>query len=134
MGVYMCRDVFGPFCYPLGMKIYGIDFTSRPSQRKPLTCIECELSGTTLHADALHEWTSFEEFEATSPVLFGTKDSGAPNPAETLTTAMANEIADIAKNVYGYDPGQINNVSFPETQEQYTAKLDWYIKIGRAHV
>ena len=77
--------------------------------------------------DKLFFFFGFEEFEGSSPVLYGTKDSGAPNPAETLTTAMANEIADIAKNVYGYDPGQINNVSFPETQEQYTAKLDWYI-------
>jgi hypothetical protein len=46
------------------MKIYGIDFTSRPGKRKPLTCIECELIGTTLHAIELHEWSSFEGFEA----------------------------------------------------------------------
>ena len=77
--------------------------------------------------DKLFFFFGYEEFEGSSPVLFGTKDSGAPNPAETVTTAMANEIADIARNVYGYEPGEINGVSFPETQEQYTAKLDWYI-------
>ena len=77
--------------------------------------------------DKLFFFFGYEEFEGSSPVLFGTKDSGAPNPAETVTTAIANEIADIARTVYGYEPGEINNVSFPETQEQYTAKIDWYI-------
>ena len=46
------------------MKIYGIDFTSRPSRRKPLTCVECELIGDTLNAKTLHEWSRFEDFEA----------------------------------------------------------------------
>ena len=77
--------------------------------------------------DKLFFFFGYEEFEGSSPVLFGTKDSGAPNPAETVTTAIANEIADIARTVYGYEPGEINNVSFPETQEQFTAKIDWYI-------
>jgi outer membrane receptor for ferrienterochelin and colicin len=77
--------------------------------------------------DKLFLFFGYEEFTGTSPVLYGTKDSGAPNAADTLTTAMANEIANIAKNVYGYDPGEINGVSFPETQEQYTARIDWYI-------
>ena len=45
------------------MKIYGIDFTSRPTRRKPLTCMECNLTGTTLHAGELHEWSSFDELE-----------------------------------------------------------------------
>ena len=40
---------------------------------------------------------------------------------------MANEIAQIARDVYGYEPGEINNVSYPETHEEYTAKIDWYI-------
>jgi len=77
--------------------------------------------------DKLFFFFGYEEFEGSSPVLYGTADSGAPIPAETVTTAMANEIADIARNVYGYEPGEINGVSFPETQEQYTAKIDWYI-------
>ena len=47
------------------MKIYGIDFTSRPKRSKPLTCIECTLRDTTLHAGELHEWPDFEAFEAT---------------------------------------------------------------------
>ena len=46
------------------MKIYGIDFTSRPSRKKPLTCLECSLEGDVLRAEALINWSGFEAFEA----------------------------------------------------------------------
>lgn len=45
------------------MKIYGIDFTSTPSRRKPLTCVECYLDGTHLTVLGLREWTSFDGFD-----------------------------------------------------------------------
>ena len=45
------------------MIVHGIDFTSRPSKKKPITCITCSLEGTHLQASELHEWTSFREFE-----------------------------------------------------------------------
>ncbi|MEZ5573122.1 MAG: DUF429 domain-containing protein [Halioglobus sp.] len=45
------------------MRIYGIDFTSRPKRSKPITCMCCNLEGTTLHAGELQEWTSFQDFE-----------------------------------------------------------------------
>lgn len=46
------------------MKILGIDFTSRPTRAKPLTCMECTLTGSKLQAEQLHEWASFEELKA----------------------------------------------------------------------
>jgi len=46
------------------MKIFGIDFTSRPSRRKPITCLECRLDGDTLFAGELLKWHSFTELEA----------------------------------------------------------------------
>jgi len=46
------------------MKIHGIDFTSHPDARKPITCLECRLHGNTLHAGTLAEWRSFVDFEA----------------------------------------------------------------------
>lgn len=46
------------------MKIYGIDFTSRPTRRKPITCLECELDGHHLKTVNLEELVNFEEFEA----------------------------------------------------------------------
>ena len=77
--------------------------------------------------DKLFFFIGYEELEASSPVLYGTLGSGAPNEAETVTAAIGNQIRDIAINTYGYDPGQLDNVSFPETHEEYTVKLDWYI-------
>ena len=77
--------------------------------------------------DKLFFFVGYEELEATSPVLFGTLDSNAPNKAETLTSAMADRIKSIALNNYGYETGEINNVSFPETHEEYVIKLDYYI-------
>jgi len=46
------------------MKIYGIDFTSSPQRRKPITCLECVLEGAVLRAGELIEWPSFSGFEA----------------------------------------------------------------------
>ena len=77
--------------------------------------------------DKLFFFVGYEELEGTSPVIYGTKDSGATNAAETVTTAIANEIKAIAQSRYGYDAGEINNVSFPETHEEYTVKIDYYI-------
>ena len=45
------------------MKVFGIDFTSRPSRRKPLTCLSATLSGDALIAGDLEEWDTFDAFE-----------------------------------------------------------------------
>jgi hypothetical protein len=46
------------------MKIYGFDFTSAPSRKKPITCAVCELQGTHLQIRDCLKLTSFEDFEA----------------------------------------------------------------------
>ena len=46
-----------------GMKVIGIDFTSRPTRTKPLTCMHCTLEGRVLLADNLEEWSDFKPFE-----------------------------------------------------------------------
>jgi len=45
------------------MKIYGIDFTSRPRRNKPITCLTCVLEGNRLRIGDLSEWQNFEAFE-----------------------------------------------------------------------
>lgn len=45
------------------MNIYGIDFTSSPKRKKPITCLECVLDGNRLKAGALTEWQNYEGFE-----------------------------------------------------------------------
>lgn len=48
------------------MEVLGIDFTSRPSRRKPLTCLSTTLEDTTLFVDpgAVRRWPDFAAFEA----------------------------------------------------------------------
>lgn len=45
------------------MKVYGIDFTSSPSKRKPLTGLRCDFENGTLSARESYTWSSFAEFE-----------------------------------------------------------------------
>jgi hypothetical protein len=46
------------------VKIYGIDFTSRPSVTKPIVCVECELARQSLTLLQMHSFRTFGEFEA----------------------------------------------------------------------
>ncbi|MBM3578822.1 MAG: DUF429 domain-containing protein [Alphaproteobacteria bacterium] len=45
------------------MRVYGIDFTSTPSRRKPLACLACTFDGGLLRTETLEEWRDFSEFE-----------------------------------------------------------------------
>ena len=45
------------------MHILGLDFTSAPSPRKPITCAVCELSESILHVKETQAYTSFAQFE-----------------------------------------------------------------------
>ena len=74
--------------------------------------------------DRLFFFVGYEDFEAASPALYGTVDSNAPIKADTLTTAMAEEIKSIAMNRYGYDPGVISSFALPETSEKTIIKLN----------
>jgi len=45
------------------MKVYGIDFTSTPSRKKPITGLICELNNGVLRAETFSTWETFEGFE-----------------------------------------------------------------------
>lgn len=45
------------------MKIYGIDFTSAPSQQKPITWAECIFKDGVLRVEEVNGWSSFDGFE-----------------------------------------------------------------------
>ncbi len=47
----------------MGMDVFGIDFTSAPKRRKPITCLRCFFDGTVLRASRLEEWPDFQQFE-----------------------------------------------------------------------
>jgi hypothetical protein len=46
------------------MRVYGIDFTSRPRRGKPIMCLACKLDGHLLRAERLSTWTELGAFEA----------------------------------------------------------------------
>ena len=54
--------------------VYGIDFTSRPGKKKPITCLECRLVGNSLRPVKMNKWTKFEEFET----FLATTSDGQP--------------------------------------------------------
>jgi len=74
--------------------------------------------------DKLFFFVGYEDFEAASPALYGTVDSNAPVKADTLTTAMADQIKSIAMSRYNYDPGVISSFALPETSEKIMLKLN----------
>lgn len=45
------------------MDILGIDFTSSPSRRKPITCLRARLEHAKLSVEYLQEWSDFGAFE-----------------------------------------------------------------------
>ncbi len=46
------------------MRVFGLDFTSAPSLRKPITCAVCELQQTTLLVESALALPTFADFEA----------------------------------------------------------------------
>ncbi len=45
------------------MKVYGIDFTSAPGHRKPITCADCTYENGFLHLNDLMYLESFDQFD-----------------------------------------------------------------------
>jgi hypothetical protein len=55
----VCSKIAGIYV----VRIFGIDFTSSPTPRKPLTCLPCWLEDGVLRAKSLQRWSDFKEFE-----------------------------------------------------------------------
>lgn len=45
------------------MHIYGVDFTSAPTKRKPITCARCYLAAAALSLEQIEFFTDFSQFE-----------------------------------------------------------------------
>ena len=96
---------------------------------KPFPVFEDEVKAFTASGpiikDRLFFFAGYEENTKSLPGLYGTVDSGAQNAASVVTTALANEIRQYTIDNYGgYDAGYINLVTFDETHEEWTIKLD----------
>lgn len=75
--------------------------------------------------DKLFFFVAYEELEGANLFDRGAIGSGAVNEIP-VTQAELDEIAEIARTLYQYDPGPIPN-SIPNEDQKFLAKIDWNI-------
>lgn len=75
--------------------------------------------------DKLYFFAAYEKWDGANLFERGPIGSGAVNEI-LVTQAELDEILDIARTVYQYDPGAIPS-SVDNEDEKYMVKLDWYI-------
>jgi len=76
--------------------------------------------------DKLFFFLSYEKLDSKQPNTYGPVGSGAPIETNGITQAEYDQIVQITRDVYGFDPGDAVS-SLPVTDEKYLAKLDWNI-------
>ncbi len=76
--------------------------------------------------DKLFFFAAYEKFEGQNLFFRGPAGSGAANEVAGFTIAEYNQIADIANNIYGYDPGG-TPANSPAEDEKFLVRLDWNI-------
>ncbi|MEJ5975229.1 carboxypeptidase regulatory-like domain-containing protein [Novosphingobium sp. PS1R-30] len=81
-----------------------------------------QLSGPIIK-DKLFFMIAAERVRAARPVAFGTQEDNAGTPVIGATNAQLQQITDIAKNRYGFDPGGILR-SDGDKDDRVVAKLD----------
>jgi Protein of unknown function (DUF429) len=70
------------------MRIFGLDFTSAPGKRKPITCIDCTLNGTILRVQdhlAIPTFAAFEAFLQTPGPWLAAFDFPFGQPHKLIT-------------------------------------------------
>ena len=76
--------------------------------------------------DRLFFFAAYEKLEGANIFARGPADSSAGVPVLGVTQAQLDRIAQIARDVYGYDPGGFPG-SLGTDDEKYLVKLDWNI-------
>lgn len=76
--------------------------------------------------DRLFFYAAYSKLEGANTFDRGVEGSGAINEVAGFTQAEYDEILDIARNVYNYDPG-FTPTSFPNEDEKILFRLDWEI-------
>ena len=82
--------------------------------------------GGALIEDKLFFFAAYEKFEGVTNFSRGPVDSNAGSPVFGVTQAQLDEIAQIARDVYGYDVGTPISTA-PVEDEKLLLKLDWNI-------
>ncbi|WEK41313.1 MAG: TonB-dependent receptor [Candidatus Brevundimonas colombiensis] len=108
------------------------DFVSGQRQDRSLTGeFEDKTWGATLRGpiirDRLFFLLNYEKNEQTTPVLAGPAGAGLPNEAEGITQSQIDQVREIAKTVYNFDPLDWRASNLGSQDEKYFAKIDWNI-------
>lgn len=82
--------------------------------------------GGALVEDKLFWFAAYEKYEGADNFSRGAQDSNAGTPVAGLNQADIDRIAQIARDVYGYEVGS-PITSSPVEDEKLLVKLDWYI-------
>ncbi len=76
--------------------------------------------------DRLFFFAAYEKFEGVNLYERGPADVASGTPVLGVTQAQLDRIAQIARDVYGYEPGSFPT-SLPTDDEKYIVKIDWNI-------
>ena len=115
-----------------GEKFSYKDFVTGQRQNRSITGeFEEKTWGVTLSGpiirDRLFFLFNYEKYETSTPVLSGPQGAGLPNEAPGITQADIDQVRNIAKSVYGYDPLDWRADNLTAFDEKYFAKIDWNI-------
>ena len=81
--------------------------------------------GGAIIKDKLFFYGAYERYDGVDFNDRGAIGSGAVNEV-LVTQAELDEIAQISRDIYGFDPGTSTPTNFSFEDEKYIAKLDWY--------
>lgn len=84
-----------------------------------------ELGGAIIQ-DKLFFYAAYEKYDGADLNERGALGSGAVNEVN-VTQAELDRIAQISRDIYGFDPGNTVSEPFDFDDEKYLLKLDWYI-------
>ncbi|MCU0976172.1 MAG: TonB-dependent receptor [Steroidobacteraceae bacterium] len=79
--------------------------------------------------DRLFFFTSYEKLEREAPQEFGAGDSDAAITISGTTQAEYDQVVQITRDVYGFDPLDVPS-TLPAEDEKILAKIDWNITDG----
>lgn len=82
--------------------------------------------GAPLIEDQLFAFVAYEKHNPSTIFLYGPEDAGFTSPIEGVTTELVNEIAQVAKDKYGYTVNPLATKGDNE-EEKVLAKIDWTI-------
>ncbi|MDH4047184.1 MAG: TonB-dependent receptor [Gammaproteobacteria bacterium] len=82
--------------------------------------------GGPIISDKLFFFAAYEKLEGANTYSRGPAGTAVGAPVAGTSVAQANEIARIARELYGYEPGAFET-ALPVEDEKYLIKLDWEI-------